>query len=463
MAKTGTPSIESILKTVIDAIIAIDENGVMQSANPAVQKIFGYKPDELIGRNVSMLMPDPYAAAHNGYIKEYLRTGQAKIIGIGREAVGKKKDGTIFPIYLGVSEGRREGNRRFFTGVIRDVTDVRRYQDELKKQGDFTKAILNTVRSLVIVLDRKGRIVNVNRACEETTGYAFDEVAGKPFWDFFLRPEDRDLVTEHFLSAEPRQLVNNFEAVWLTKNKEKRLIAWSNSMLAGNDREPAFIIGTGIDITDRRNLERLVLEITKKEKERLGQELHDGLAQHLASTAIAAKVVERKLAKQSVPAARELKRVIGMVNQAVAQTRELAQGLYALEAHSEDLASSLKKLAKDTQKSLGVRCQVEIEGNAQILGQEAAAHLYRIAREAVTNAVRHGRGKNIKIRLRKKNARESELTVENDGKRFLGPADRNGLGLRIMKSRAAILSGSLDVSPGPKGGAVVHCVFPTAP
>mgnify|MGYP003393361565 CR=1 FL=1 len=462
LPKTNTPSVESILNTVIDAIIVIDETGIIQSVNPAVEKLFGYTPEELIGKNVSMLMPNPYSREHDGYLSNYIRTGQAKIIGIGREVLGKKKDGTMFPIYLGVSEGRKEGDRRFFTGVIRDITEVRRYQDDLKKQGEFTAAVLNTVRSLVLVLDRRGRIVNFNQACEDTTGYSFQEVAGKPFWDFFLTMEDRDAVIKNFLNADPKHLVNNFETVWLTKKREKRLIAWSNSLLLDKTNSPEYVIGTGIDITERRQLEQMVLEITKKEQQRLGQELHDGIAQHLASTAIVAKALEQRLTRQSSPAARDLKRVVGMVNQAVTQTRELAQGLYALEIQSEDLVSSLKKLARDTEKTLDVHCAVKIDAGIHVSDEAVSAHLYRIAREAISNAVKHGRGKNIRIQLKKKGARAAELRIENDGKRFSKTNRKKGLGLHIMRSRAAMLNASIEIVPGPGGGTVISCIFPVS-
>jgi PAS domain S-box-containing protein len=459
MSRTGTPSVESILNTVIDAIIAIDEAGVIQSVNPAVEKIFGYQPQELIGRNVSVLMPNPYAREHDGYIRNYLRTGDAKIIGIGREVVAKKKDGTVFPVYLGVSEGRKAGGRRFFTGVIRDVTEAKRYQDSLKRQGEFTAAVLNTVRSLVMVLDHRGNIVNFNRACEETTGYSFQEVAGKPFWDFFVTMEEKDAVIKNFLDARNKRRVNAFEAFWLTKRGDKRLIAWSNSLLFDEQDGPEYVIGTGIDITERRHLERLVLDITRKEQERIGQELHDGLAQHLASTAIVAKVAEQKLAKESSPAAPVLKRVVAMVNQAVSQTRELAQGLYALEAPSDDLASSLKKLSRETKRSMSIPCAVDLEAGANVRDREAASNLYRIAREAVANAIKHGRCKRIRLRLRKAGPREGELTIENDGVPFRR-ARSGGLGLRIMQSRAAILNASLEIASKPGGGTVVRCAFP---
>ncbi len=455
-----TPSVESILSAIVDAIVTIDDRGVIQSVNPAAEKIFGYSSREMIGKNVSILIPRSFIRAHDEGLKKYLKTGQAKVIGAGREVFGRKRDGTTFPIYLGVSEGHREGDRRFFTGIIRDITELKHYQEDLKKQSDFTTTVLNTVRSLVLVLDRRGRIVGFNRACEEMTGYLLREVVGKPFWNFFLAADERSAAVNHFLNWKTGLTANNFETHWLTKSGDKRLIAWSNSLLFDGQKYPEYLIGTGIDITEQRQLEEMVLEITKKEQQRLGQELHDGIAQNLVSTALVAKLLEKKLAKELPSAALELKRVVGMVNEAVSQSRQLAQGLYAPEIHSEDMASLIKRFARDTEKAFGIKVGVHLASDVHISDDCTAAHLYRIAREAVSNAVKHGQCKHIRISLKKMNASEARFRIESDGKRFLKPGRSEGLGLSIMRSRAATLKAALSVAPGTKSGTVVTCAFP---
>ncbi len=121
----------SIVDTAADGIITIDEKGVIDSLNTAAERIFGYKSEEVIGRNVSILMPSPYREEHDKYISNYLRTGEKKIIGIGREVVGKRKDGTTFPLDLAVSE-MRFGDRRMFTGIIRDITDYKVAEEHRK-------------------------------------------------------------------------------------------------------------------------------------------------------------------------------------------------------------------------------------------------------------------------------------------------------------------------------------------
>lgn len=120
----NTERLRAILDTAVDAIVTIEESGVIESINPAAERAFGYTRDELVGRNVSMLMPSPYREEHDSHIANYLRTGQARIIGIGREIEVQRKDGSVFPADIAVSEVRLPG-RRLFTGIIRDLTERR--------------------------------------------------------------------------------------------------------------------------------------------------------------------------------------------------------------------------------------------------------------------------------------------------------------------------------------------------
>ena len=123
----------SVVNHVIDGIITIDERGTITTFNPAAERVFGYRSDEVIGQNVRILMPDPDRSAHDRYLENYLRTGRRKIIGIGREVVGQRKDGSTFPMDLAISEFHYNGER-FFTGITRDITERKRMEHELKAQ-----------------------------------------------------------------------------------------------------------------------------------------------------------------------------------------------------------------------------------------------------------------------------------------------------------------------------------------
>lgn len=120
----------TIVRTAVDAIITIDERGIIESSNPATERLFGYSAAELLGRNVKMLMPQPYQREHDTYLRAYLKTGQAKIIGIGREVTGLRKDGTTFSMSLSVSEVLL-AERRLFTGIIHDLSKRRLLEREI--------------------------------------------------------------------------------------------------------------------------------------------------------------------------------------------------------------------------------------------------------------------------------------------------------------------------------------------
>ena len=126
--------LKAILDTAVDGIITIDQRGTIESLNQATEQIFGYGRDELLGKNVKLLMPSPYHEEHDGYLARYLQTGEARIIGIGREAEGQHKDGTRFPIDLAVSEIRIAGTR-VFTGVVRDISARRQAEDEARRRN----------------------------------------------------------------------------------------------------------------------------------------------------------------------------------------------------------------------------------------------------------------------------------------------------------------------------------------
>ena len=141
----------AIVDTATDAIVVIDEGGIVQSFNSAAERIFGYQASEVVGNNVGMLMPEPDRTAHDGYIDTYRRTGRAKIIGVGREAEAKRKDGTTFPVDLAVAEWRMEG-KRFFTGIMRDITKRKQAEEHvrfiMRELSHRTKNMLAVVQTM---------------------------------------------------------------------------------------------------------------------------------------------------------------------------------------------------------------------------------------------------------------------------------------------------------------------------
>lgn len=170
--------LEAVLNTVIDGIITIDHHGNIQSFNRSAERIFGYRPDEVIGKNVKMLMPDPYHSEHDGYLKNYQETGDKKVIGKGREVEAQRKDGSIFSMELGVNEMAVSGEK-MFVGTIRDISDRKQAEQALRDNQAKLQAIVDNTVDGLITIDKKGQIETFNRACERIFGYKASEVMGQ--------------------------------------------------------------------------------------------------------------------------------------------------------------------------------------------------------------------------------------------------------------------------------------------
>ena len=170
--------LRSIFETVVDGIITINDRGIVESLNPAAAKIFGYKPDEVIGNNIRMLMPEPYHSAHDGYLHNYETTGIKKIIGIGREVLGLKKDGTTFPFLLSISETQLEG-RKIFTGIVHDISQIKDAELALGESEYKFNAIIDSAVDGIITINTSGIIELFNPAASKLFGYTQEEMRGQ--------------------------------------------------------------------------------------------------------------------------------------------------------------------------------------------------------------------------------------------------------------------------------------------
>ena len=321
--------LRGIVETAVDGIITIDEHGIVETMNPAAERIFEYSADEVIGKNISMLMPEPYRSEHDGYLERYHRTGERRIIGIGREVKGRRKDGSEFPMDLAVS-ATNLGSRRIFTGLVRDISA-------------------------------------------------------------------------------------------------------------------------------RKKLEQEILEISDREQRRLGSDLHDDLCQRLAGIRFAIDALKKTWPEMN----ESLQKLGDSVSDSIERTRMLARGMAPVALERNGLASAFEELARSITTLFKMKCVFLSKGTVEVKDPIAATHLYRIAQEAINNALKHAQASEIVLSLGKR-AEKKNLTIEDDGIGF-APQDAQrtaeGMGLRTIAYRAGMIDADVQVQSALGRGTKIICTF----
>jgi two-component system sensor kinase FixL len=253
--------LQAVIDTAVDGIILIDGKGTVQVFNRACEALFGYRADEVIGRNVKILMPQPYQAEHDGYIASYRRTGVRKIIGIGREVTGLRKDGTIFPMELSVGEAGSPDDPTF-VGIIRDMTERKRAEAALREREARLSAIFETLTDAVVIIDEQGVIQLFSPAAERLFGYGADEVTGRNVAALMPSPyrERHDNYLEHYRRTGEKRIIGIGRVV---VGQRKDGTTFPMELAVGEMRLDAgrAFIGFVRDITERQGTERRLQEL----------------------------------------------------------------------------------------------------------------------------------------------------------------------------------------------------------
>jgi two-component system sensor kinase FixL len=257
--------IQAILDNVADAIITINNDGIVESVNNAGVKMFGYTADELVGMNVKILMPEPFRSEHDNYLRNYMQTGVAKIIGIGREVTAVHKNGTVFPVELAVS-GVILHDRRLFTGVVRDITQRKRAEVALRESEARKAAMLDTAMDAVVTIDHEGKIVDFNPAAEQMFGCRRQDALGQMMAELIipthLRSEHYAGVARYLATEEATILNRRIELTAVRADGSEFPVDVAITRLA-HDGPPLFT-GYLRDITQRKQAENELLRANEE-------------------------------------------------------------------------------------------------------------------------------------------------------------------------------------------------------
>ncbi|MBP7053400.1 MAG: PAS domain-containing protein [Phycisphaerae bacterium] len=218
-----------------------------------------------------------------------------------------------------------------------------------------------------------------------------------------------------------------------------------------------------LEMQRRKYLEKEILGIIEREQTHIGRELHDSLGQQLTGIAIMSKVLEQRLVSRLPEEAARAAELARLTSRAIEETRQLSRGLHPVTLDENGLMAALQSLAASTETVSGVACTFQCDRPVLVRDASVAVHLYRIAQEAVSNAIRHGKARHIAISLAADHSRAT-LSIINDGRRFpKRPAKKKGMGLQAMGYRAEVIGGILSITQGPAGGTRVTCEFDVGP
>lgn len=477
----------AIIESSHDAIVAKDLNGIITDWNQSAQRIFGYKAEEIIGKSILTVIPKDRHSEEREILRR-IRNGE---VIEHYETVRCRKDGTLVDVSLTISPIRDFGGK--IIGVSKIARDISR-----QKKGERLLAeqarLLDLSNEAILVRGKDDRITYWNRGAEDLYGYPAEEALGKVTHKL-LRTEYSEPIEQIFAKLE-RETRWSGELVHKRKDGA-RVVVMSHWALDWDQfGRRAFILETNSDITKRKQtevalqrskqlLEKLVLhrtralrvanseleheirrrkglegqilEISDREQERLGQELHDGLCQQLTAIGFLARATALRLKDHRVVRVDDLERIAQLINGSVMDARNIARDLHKEEIDAAEFVTALRDLVQ--RKIWQTSCRLELKTSLEIDNDVVASQLYRILREAILNANKHAGASQVVLQV-KRSKNDYVFAVTDNGVGFKSKPRGQGLGFHIMKYRADSIGARLELESLKKGGARVMCSIP---
>ena len=452
------------------ALYICDAKGLIQEYNQHAVELWGREPkrnhpSEKFCGSLKIFYPDgrpmrhdncPMARALRG---EKLTAADLEIV--VEQSGGARRNVLVSPTALRNGQGKIIGA----INCLHDVTVRKRTENALRESEERSRAVIHQSTAGITGTDLTGRIIFANEKFCSMLGYKERELVGKTIFEI-THPgdatESRLLFRRIVTKGEPYQL----EKRYLRKDGSALWVSVSASPLRDAEGKTQSAVAIIIDISDQkkaqafledraRGLEGEILAISDREQRRIGQDLHDSLCQHLTAIAFMARSVALRLKKHRVIEVEHIEEIAELINDGVTEARTIARGLHPVEMEPPGLVTALAALVK--QRHWPVSCRLEADEEISVQDSTVALHLYRIAREAVINANKHARAREIIVRM-KRSAKGIELSVIDDGVGIPGnsPAG-SGMGFHIMQYRARSIGARLEIKPIKPHGTRVTC------
>ncbi|MDR3237863.1 MAG: PAS domain S-box protein [Spirochaetia bacterium] len=334
--------------------------------------------------------------------------------------------------------------------IVFDVTGERRALTASHLSQTQFLTVLNSMDAVIYVADLNSyEILFANRYMKDSFG---EETEGRRCWEVIHGSGSpckfcgNERLLEGVRRLEYRSMRNRLWYQFID-----RAIVWIDGRLVR--------ISIGIDITERKQLEQEIIGISEKERIRIGNDLHDGIGQYFTGIGFLTQVIKDKLAACGLPEKSIAEEIIGLIEEAKNHTRILAKGLSPVNMDKNGIFAAIGELRMDTERIFGSECSFLYDKNITVEDNFTATHIYYIVREAVNNAMRHGGAKHVDIIIKEWDE-GIRIDVQDDGCGFNPDTVARGLGLNLMKYRADVIGGTLGISGGKNGGALISCIIP---
>ena len=452
------------------ALYTCDAKGLIQEYNQHAVELWGREPkrnhpSEKFCGSLKIFYPDGRPMRHDNYPMARALRGEkltaADLEIVVEQSGGARRNVLVSPTALRNGQGKIIGA----INCLHDVTVRKRTENALRESEERSRAVIHQSTAGITGTDLTGRIIFANEKFCSVLGYKERELVGKTIFEI-THPgdatESRLLFRRIVTKGEPYQL----EKRYLRKDGSALWVSVSASPLRDAEGKTQSAVAIIIDISDQkkaqafledraRGLEGEILAISDREQRRIGQDLHDSLCQHLTAIAFMARSVALRLKKHRVIEVEHIEEIAELINDGVTEARTIARGLHPVEMEPPGLVTALAALVK--QRHWPVSSRLEADEEISVQDSTVALHLYRIAREAVINANKHARAREIIVRMRR-SGKGIELSVIDDGVGIPGnsPAG-SGMGFHIMQYRARSIGARLEIKPIKPHGTRVTC------